>query len=387
MFRKTIFWIHLISGLVSGLVIAVMSITGIGIAFEEEILHWFDRHVSQVEVPANATPISIEQLQDIVREQRPDFPFNYVRVYSDPTAAHQFLVGYENPLYVNPYTGELADTQAHTAHEIIHELEMWHRFFGLDSKDTWLIGRHINGAANLAFLLLCLTGIYIWFPRALKWRLFEKALIFNKKAKGKARDFNWHNVFGIWSLSGLIILSATAVVISYEWGHKIPFLIFGEEATPARNFGMMAVEPARTPLPPEGAPLVSHSKLTQFAKERYPDWVSIGLALPKPTTPGEIAAPITLNLTRPDYMPNRAWVPVEVDPYSGSILQAIHFEDRSPGLRARIWTRFIHTGGGFGFWGKLIACLFTLGSLFLVYTGFALSYRRFFGKPNSGKAQ
>jgi hypothetical protein len=40
--------------------------------------------------------------------------------------------------------------------------------------------------------------------------------------------------------------------------------------------------------------------------------------------------------------------------------------------------RFLHTGEAFGFIGKVIATVATAGSLFLVYTGFALSYRRFF---------
>ncbi|MDQ8184829.1 PepSY-associated TM helix domain-containing protein [Pelagicoccus sp. SDUM812002] len=377
MFRKTIFWIHLVSGLISGIVIAIMSITGIAIAFEEEILAWVDREVSHVDVPDETTPLSIEQLLAIVREKRPDHASEYLRVHSDPTAACQFLVGYEDPLYVNPYTGEITDTRAHTAHEIIHKLEMWHRFFGLDSEDTWIIGRHINGAANLAFLLLCLTGIYLWFPRALKLRLFKKGLTFNKKATGKARDFNWHNVFGIWSLPGLVILAATAVVISYEWGHKIPFLLNGEEATKSRTFGMMAVPPAVVPTPPDGSTPLPYEQILASTKEMFPDWVSIGFSTTANEGSAPTSKPILLNLTRPDHMPSRAWTPVEVDPYTGKMLQFTRFQDRSAGLRARVWTRFLHTGAGFGFWGKSVACLFTLGSLFLVYTGFALSWRRF----------
>jgi len=85
-------------------------------------------------------------------------------------------------------------------------------------------------------------------------------------------------------------------------------------------------------------------------------------------------------------MPNRAWTPVEVDPYTGKILQAIDFYDRSSGLRARVWIRFIHTGAGFGFWGKVVASLFTTASLVLIYTGFALAWRRLSPKLLSSRA-
>ena len=380
MFRKTIFWIHLISGLISGVVIAIMSITGIAIAFEHEILHWIDEELAHVEAPANAQVKSIAELIQIVRAERPDFPANYLVIPNEPDGAYQFMVGFGNPVYANPYTGELADTKAAAAHDIIHELEVWHRFLGMSGDETWIIGRHINGACNLAFLLLCITGIYIWFPRAMKWRLFKNALFFKRKAKGKARDWNWHNVFGIWNLPVLVTLAATAVVISYEWGHKIPFKLYGEEAPESRNFGMMAVEPAVVPTPELGAKLLTLEEAIQSTKDQYPNWVSIGIRLPKPTPKGEIAASLKLDLTRPDYMPSRAWAPVEVDPYTGEILQITTFQDRSPGLRARVWTRFIHTGGAYGIWGKIIATIATAASLFLVYTGFALSWRRFFAK-------
>ncbi len=380
MFRKTIFWIHLVSALISGIVIAVMSITGIGIAFEEEILAWIDRDISQVEVPAATQAKPLEELLQIAAQNEPEFKTGYVIIPSSPDQAYQFMVRYGDPLYVNPYTGATAYTKTETAHHVIHFMEALHRFFGFHGEENWIIGRHINGAANLAFLLLCITGLYLWFPRAIKWRIFKSGLFFKKKAKGKARDFNWHNVFGFWSLPGLIILAGTAVVISYEWGHKIPFMLYGEEATEGRAFNMMATEPTVTPTPPDGASPLSYQQLLKHTQERYSDWVSIGFRLPTPTPTGETAPPVNLDLVRPDYMPNRAWTPVEVDPYTGNILKAVEFYDRSPGLRARIWTRFIHTGGGFGIWGKIIASLFTLGSLFLVYTGFALSYRRFFGK-------
>ncbi len=53
--RKSIFWIHLVSGLVTGTVVLIMSVTGILIAFEEEILEWIDRDVSKVSSPDNNT--------------------------------------------------------------------------------------------------------------------------------------------------------------------------------------------------------------------------------------------------------------------------------------------------------------------------------------------
>jgi uncharacterized iron-regulated membrane protein len=70
-------------------------------------------------------------------------------------------------------------------------------------------------------------------------------------------------------------------------------------------------------------------------------------------------------------------VPVELHPYTGEVLQQTHWSDRSPGLRARVWARFLHTGEAFGIFGKIIASIATAASLVLIYTGFVLSFRRF----------
>lgn len=75
-------------------------------------------------------------------------------------------------------------------------------------------------------------------------------------------------------------------------------------------------------------------------------------------------------------------VQLYLDPFRGDVLRQVAFADRSPGLRARVWMRFLHTGEAFGLPGKIIATLATAASLVLVYTGFALSWRRFFPRRN-----
>ncbi|MBN8458073.1 MAG: PepSY domain-containing protein [Verrucomicrobia bacterium] len=52
------------------------------------------------------------------------------------------------------------------------------------------------------------------------------------------------------------------------------------------------------------------------------------------------------------------------------------FTDRSAGVRARVWVRFLHTGEAGGTLGRIVAFAATFGSLVLVWTGCALSWRR-----------
>lgn len=378
-FRRSIFWIHLVSGLVAGVVIAIMSATGVAIAFEEEILAWTDRHASRITAPAgDATPRTIEQLRADLAETRPDFKVTGFNIPRDPTRAYIAYSGWHNKLYVNPYTGELRESEAHGVHDVIHLLEEWHRWLAFP-EDHYLIGKFITGVCNLAFLLLCVTGLYLWWPRALRWPVLKRALWFTKTKTAKARDFNWHQVFGFWSLPVLVVLVATAVVISFAWGHRLVFAAFGEEAPQSRNYGMMAVAPPTVPTPPPGAQPLALADALAEVRTAFPEWESIGIQFPRSgtVTEGDLLPPLDWGVTVPDYMPSRAFIPVKTDPYTGEILQAVRFQDRSPGLQARVWIRFLHTGAGLGLPGKIVATAATLASLILVYTGFALSWRRF----------
>ncbi|MET0263257.1 MAG: PepSY-associated TM helix domain-containing protein [Rariglobus sp.] len=376
MVRKVVFWIHLISGLVAGAVIAVMSVTGVAIAFEEEILAWCDREVRRIE-PASpgAGPLSLEQLRDKARGDRPDFDVDYIVVPRDANLAYELFAKREGPLYADPNTGTLRDSRAHGVHEVLHELEEWHRWLGMHGEGM-ATGKLITGICNLAFLLLCVTGLYLWFPRTWSGRALRPRLWLAGHYKGKAREFNWHNVFGLWSLPVLLMLAATAVVISFGWAHRLVFTLAGEEAPKSRNFGMMAVPPPQVPTPDAGAPRLPMDQLLARAQGEVPDWRTIGVRFPSDADVAK-AAPVKLEVMRDDTMPSRAYVPVELDPFTGEVLQAVRFEDRSPGLRARVWIRFLHTGAGFGLTGKIVVTLATLASLILVYTGFALSWRRF----------
>ncbi|HZF27790.1 MAG TPA: PepSY-associated TM helix domain-containing protein [Gammaproteobacteria bacterium] len=95
--------------------------------------------------------------------------------------------------------------------------------------------RAITGASNFAFLFLVLSGIYLWLPRAFKWAAFKTRLKLNPRAEsGKARDFNWHHVFGIWSALPLAVIVASAVVFSYPWANDLVYRSVGE-APPQRG--------------------------------------------------------------------------------------------------------------------------------------------------------
>lgn len=76
-------------------------------------------------------------------------------------------------MFVDPYTGAVREPEWTGAHDVLHMLEERHRWLGMDGEGQ-KVGKLIAGVANLAFLLMCITGVHLWWLR--KWAVVEKVL-------------------------------------------------------------------------------------------------------------------------------------------------------------------------------------------------------------------
>ena len=68
-----------------------------------------------------------------------------------------------------------------------------------------------------------------------------------------------------------------------------------------------------------------------------------------------------------------------LDGASGEVVRTETFAAQSAGQRARRWIRLLHSGEALGTFVAALSGLACLGGCVLVYTGFALAWRRFFG--------
>lgn len=398
-FRRTLFWLHLAAGLVAGAAIGVMCVTGAALAFEKQITAWAERDARRVAVPANSTRLPLAELTQRLRAAHPDARPTAIVVSADPSDAVTFQLGRDAALYANPYTGEIRAPASTRVHDFLHTLEEWHRWLALGG-DNRPVGKAINGACNLAFCFLALSGLYLWWPRNLNWRSVRAVVVFNARLTGKARDFNWHNAVGLWSAPVLIALTLTALPISYRWASNGVFQLFGEIPPPPGPAAAPALEIIR----PENARPLDTDALLARARALAPNAESFTFRLgsgpgnggrdPRnnaPVTAANSSAPARsapqpalLVVREPGAWPRTATTTLYLNPFTGEQLRRESFADLTPGRRARTWTRFLHTGEALGLAGQLVAGLACLGGCVLVYTGFALAWRRFF--PRRGAA-
>lgn len=196
-FRKVIFWIHLTCGLLAGVVIFVMSVTGALLSFERNIIEFSERDVRYVAADQNASKLTPHEIIQRVRSARPEVKPSAMSIENVPNAAWLFNLGRDGHLFVDPYTGEIAGEGNRTVRGFFTEMRNWHRYVAM-AGDQRPIGKAITGACNLLFLFLAISGVYIWMPRNLNWRAIKPVVWFRRGLSGKARNFNWHNVIGFW---------------------------------------------------------------------------------------------------------------------------------------------------------------------------------------------
>ena len=381
-FRTIIFWIHLAFGVIAAIPILIMSVTGVAVAFESEILDFIDRDAIRIEPKEGVEKATVEELLAEAKERYPEHEIGSVVIPADPNRVYELRVPRQQIYYVDPYERSFEEPPSDGAHDIIHELIVWHRYLGM-SGDKRELGKMIGGSFNLAFLGLILTGLYLWFPRKLARKAFEAVLFFQKRQSAKARNFNWHHVIGFWTLPILAALVISGSVISFQWAHRLVFTLSGEEVPPGRGTGaILAVPEAELPERAQGdedderAPL-SFAELESMLASAFPERNSIVFEVGQSEGASE-GRPVYASVMEPAMYASRGRRAIQLDPYSGEILSSVGYEDRSAGVRARVFLRFLHTGEAFGFIGKLIASIASFGVIILIYTGLALSYHRFF---------
>ncbi len=163
MIRQTIFWLHLICGVAAGLVVLLMSVTGVLLTYERQIVAWVE-HTEYAPPQAGAAPLPLETLLARAKEQHPEFtPQTLVR-RNEPGSPITLSAGRSGSLLANPYTGDVTERTEGGMREFFSTITGWHRWFNA-TNESRAAARAVTGASNVAFLFLVLSGIYLWLPR------------------------------------------------------------------------------------------------------------------------------------------------------------------------------------------------------------------------------
>lgn len=380
LFRKVIFWAHLATGVLAGLVVLVMSVTGVLLTYEKQMLAWADLRAASIVPPsADAPRLGPEALLERVRKTEEGTP-TAVTWRARPDAPVQVAYGREKTVLANPYTGEVV-TGATGARAFFRKVTDWHRWLGAsgESRET---GKMITGASNLGFLFLVLSGFYLWWPRTWTLRALRNVTWFRRGLRPKARDFNWHNVIGFWSAVPLAVIVASAVVISYPWASNLVYRVAGEAPPPPQGGpggsggapgggGRGGGEGRGSGGAEGGAVLAGVDPLWAQAQAKVAGWRIFTMQVPKSPE-----ADVVFNLDRGSGGQPQKRAQLTLERGTGREVKWEPFAKSTPGRKLRSILRFAHTGEVAGLPGQTIAGLVSLGAAVLVWTGIALAWRR-----------
>lgn len=362
-FRKAIFWFHLVAGVVGGIVILIMCVTGAALSFEKNILESIE--YDQRRVPGGETRLPPSRILANVLAAKPEArPASYASL-NDPLAAVTVGLGREGQIFVDPYTGKITGEGSRNARAFFGSMTDLHRWIAL-SGDGRPVGKAITGACNLMFLVLAITGIYVWFPRKLTWHHLRPRTWFRSNITGKARDFNWHTTIGFWSSLVLIVLTLTATVISYQWAGNLIYILTGDEPPKSAASPAQSPQQAQTPFVLPG----NIDALWTSAEKRVPGWRSISVRFP-------ITKEAVFTIDEGTSLNIFGRASLTLDAATTETVNWEPYAEKTSASQVRSWMRFTHTGESFGIIGQFIGFIACVGGAFLVYTGFALSLRRF----------
>ncbi len=391
LFRKALFWCHLTVGVTAGLIILIMSVTGVLLTYERQITYWADTRGYRVAPPSpDATRLSIEALLAKAREARAGATITTVTARSGATEPVAIGLagdpgagpGGGRAIFLDPYTGAILGEGSKRVRDFFRVVTDWHRWLGASGTGR-NAAKAVTGACNLGFLFIVCSGIYLWWPRKRNWPQFKNILWFKRGLSGKARDFNWHNAIGFWSFTPLLIITLSAVVISYQWAGDLVYRLVGENPPQQRGPG----QPARQPSPdgprrertePGGTErretsqqLDNLDEMWARAERQVPNWRSVSLRMPNSPD-----APLTFTIDEGDGGQPHKRSQLTLDRKTGEVARWEPFSSYTAGRKLRSFLRFAHTGEVAGVVGQTVAGLASLGGAFLVWTGISLALRR-----------
>lgn len=205
-------------GLLSGLVVFILGITGCILAFEAEIR------------------VFTEPFRNVQAEDKPYLPPSVLKELAGKQLASGLALGIEYPgegkaavgiyyddsryelVFLNPYSGE-----------VLKHKNMNRDFFRiiLDGHYyLWLphaIGQPLAASATLIFLLLLISGMVLWWPRnkgAVKQRFRIKW-----NAGWRRKNYDLHAVLGFYMSWVAIFIVVTGLVFGFEWAARTVYWI------------------------------------------------------------------------------------------------------------------------------------------------------------------
>jgi len=395
LFKRINNWLHLWLGLISGIIVLVVCLTGCIWVFNEEITGLLEPE-SKVEWQNKPVP---SQLIDIAAKRHPDKIPSYANYQQGRAINLNLRSADAGPrdrrsggtlLKINPYTGEVISEEVRKKGEtdFFRFILNGHRFLWLPSG----IGRPIVNYGTLVFVVLLITGLIWWYPK--KWNRSTRRKSFTIKwgASFKRVNLDLHNVVGFYSLLFLAAIALTGMVYGIKWYSEGLYWVTsgGDKLAEYKRMESDSLQKGKF-LTPAQAMDGAWAKVIA----RHPKSMGFYYSFADTSHP-KAAIDISVYPNKGQFYNSQGY---SFDQHTLKELKrrdaySVAYNEASFGEKLRKMNYDIHVGSILGFPGKVLAFLASLIGASLPVTGFLIWYGRKFGKKkgrridvNSGKSR
>jgi uncharacterized iron-regulated membrane protein len=378
-FKAIAAWLHLWVGLITGLVVVLISVTGCIQVFDEELFEAFHHNLVTVSPTGPARPVAelMQAAQQAVGNKKSItdirigeadksyvFTASKVNKRKNMTLSYFSQFKYRDDIYVNPYTGKVLGV-VDVRYEFFNVTEQLHRQLLLIKP----VGSVVVGVCILLFLLMAITGFVLWLPK--NYRQLKQNISIKWGAKWKRVNYDIHNSFGFWVLPVAMIIAVTGLVWSFKWWEKGIYKALGSDKPVALVRQAPIIHTADT----TGNHLNQMiSTLQQKLKGNY---LAIGLSLPEKHE--KVMRAFVYLRHRTDGWRNISYY--FFDTRTGQLFDQIEHASKPLGLKWRNSNKDIHTGRIYGLPTQILAFLASLVCATLPITGFLIWWGKRNKKP------
>lgn len=372
-FRKVIGQIHLWLGLVTGLVVLIVSITGCLFVFQKEISDLIHRETFFVKPPVSAVTLPYSTLLKKAEQALgKDRPVNFSTTYKDKEHAWEFMtykagdpkaltyfgsIDFYESVFINPYTGAVIGLHDYK-YDFFNIVKFIH--WSLLLNDTY--GQNIVGYSTLIFVFMLITGMIMWWPKKWSKTNINKSFKIKWKAGFKRVVYDLHNVSGFYVMLITLILALTGMVFAFKWFQTTVYVVASGSVTP----------PEIKQVKSKPAPSASYPVDIAFnkAKVLLPASDRINVS---PAAGADGVIYIYGIQGKETYYHADA---LQFDQYSGKLLYRRNYEEQNAGEKLIGMNYDIHVGAILGLPGKIIAFIASLVAASLPVTGFMIWLNR-----------
>ncbi|WP_256012774.1 PepSY-associated TM helix domain-containing protein [Desertivirga xinjiangensis] len=384
-FRRISEWLHLWLGLISGIIVFVVCLTGALWVFRYEVYYFTDAY-QRVEEKQQAflQPSELAEQGKAYLSAKKDTGavFGSITYGKGKSAILRFGLPPQKfaLLYLNPYTGEVLHEKREPspAEKFFIFIRAGHRFFWLPQK----IGSPLVGTGCIIFVITLITGLIWWWPKKWTRKTREKSFKIKCNAKWKRLNIDLHNVLGFYSLLFVLLLTITGITYSFHWFADGVYKILTwkrYERTVERgplSDTLLSLKPV----------IKSKEDLVWLdIQRRHPDYARVVINVPEQARQTYHASAFfgdgTLIYNRAQYYYDQ----FSLKPLRLHTQDGLRYQELSLGEKIFRMDFDIHTGQILGLPSKILAFIASIIGAGLPVTGTIIWYNRKWGKKKTGK--